>query len=324
MKKALKITAISFAGIVALLVIFCGFVAVRGVPVYDKPVIPQISVEKTPGRIARGEVLAQVQCVGCHANENNELTGKELPEIPAVFGKLYSKNITQDKLKGIGNWTDGELIYFLRTGLRRDGTYAPVMPQFAHMGDEDILSLVAWLRSDRFPVQAKDQEPRTSELSILSKILTNTIMKPLPYPQQLIPMPDSADPIALGKYTADAVGDCFSCHSADLIDQDKVHPEKTKGYYGGGTTLTGKDGEQVISANLTFDEETGIARKYTREQFIKAVKLGVRPDGSILKQPMTPKVTLSDHEVGAIYEYLKTIPKIKNDVALKSAALSIK
>jgi mono/diheme cytochrome c family protein len=309
-KRILKITMMVVAGIIALVGIFCLYVAVVGVPVYDKPAVPEITVKSSPKRVNRGEVIAQLQCMGCHGNDKNQLTGKHLTDVPAIFGKLFSRNITQDPEKGIGKWTDGELIFFLRTGLRSDGTYAPVMPQYGHMADEDMQSLVSWLRS----VQANSEEPPVSELSFVSKVLTHTLLKPLPYPQHFIPLPDSADPVALGKYTADAVGDCFSCHSADLVDQDKITPENTKGYYGGGAELVGEGGKPIISANLTFDEETGIARKYSKEQFIRAVKLGVRPDGSILKKPMTPKTVLSDAEVGAIYEYLKTVPKIHNEV----------
>ncbi|MPR36840.1 c-type cytochrome [Salmonirosea aquatica] len=323
MKKVLKFFGIFLGSVVLLIGLFCAYVAITGVPTYDKPNIPEISVEITPARVARGEVIANIQCMECHANNKNQLTGKYLGEVPAIFGKLYSKNITQDKVKGIGNWTDGELIYFLRTGIRRDGSYAPVMPQYPNVSDEDLKSVVAWLRSDRFPVQAVPEEPQSSDLSIVSKLLTHTVMKPLPYPQHMIAPPDSTDPIALGKYTADAVGDCFSCHSGDLVDQNKVHTERTKGYYGGGIEMTGEGGKPVVTANLTFDEETGIARKYSKEQFIKAVKMGVRPDGSILRYPMTPKLALSDQEVGAIYEYLKTVPKIKNDIKQKSTELEI-
>lgn len=323
MKKVLKVLGIFLGGVVLLIGAFCAYVAATGVPTYEKPNLPDISVEVTPERVARGEVIAQIQCMECHANKDNQLTGKYLGEVPALFGKLYSKNITQDKEKGIGNWTDGELIYFLRTGVRRDGSYAPIMPQYPNVSDEDLQSVVAWLRSDRFPVQPVAEEPQASELSIVSKLLTHTMMKPLPYPQHFIAAPDSTNPVALGKYTADALGDCYSCHSGDLVDQDKVHTERTKGYYGGGIEMLGEGGKPVITANLTFDGETGIARKYNKEQFIKAVKHGVRPDGSILRYPMTPKLGLSDQEVGAIYEYLKTVPKIKNDIASKNAELEI-
>ncbi|GAB3178049.1 c-type cytochrome [Telluribacter humicola] len=323
MKRILKITGAVLGSLLLVLGLFCAYVAITGVPTYDQPNIPKISVELTPERVARGEVIAQIQCMECHADKNNRLTGKYMSEVPAVFGKLYSKNITQDKEKGIGNWTDGELVYFLRTGVRRDGTFAPVMPQFPNMADEDLKSVIAWLRSDRFPVQATSEEPQASELSFVSKLLSHTLMKPLPYPQTFVAMPDSADPIALGKYTADAIGDCYACHSGDMLDQDKVHPEQSKGYYGGGIEMVGENGEPIITANLTFDEETGIARKYTKEQFIKAVKMGVRPDGSILRQPMAPKIGLTDQEVGAIYEYLKTVPKVKNNIVQKSAEVQL-
>jgi mono/diheme cytochrome c family protein len=323
MKKVMKILGLVLGSVVLLLAGFCAYVAAVGVPIYDPPAIPKTTVAVTPARVVRGEVIAQIQCMSCHADKDKHLTGKYLAEVPALFGKLYSKNITQDIEKGIGNWTDGELIYFLRTGIRRDGSYAAIMPQYPNMADEDLQSVVAWLRSDRFPVQASKQEPQSSELSFVSKLLTHTLMKPLPYPQSFIPQPDSNDLVALGKYTADAIGDCYSCHSGDLVDQDKVHTTKTKGYYGGGIEMVGEGGQKVITANLTFDEETGIARKYTREQFIRAVKSGVRPDGSILKYPMEPKIVLSDREVGAIYDYLKTVPKIKNDIAKKNAELQL-
>ncbi len=323
MKKIMKIVGLVLGSIVLLLAGFSAYVAAVGVPTYDPPALPKITVESTPARVARGEVIAQIQCMGCHADNENRLTGRQMTDVPAVFGKIFTKNITQDKVAGIGNWTDGELMYFLRTGVRRDGSYAPIMPQYPNMADEDLKSVVAWLRSDRFPVQASAKEPQSSELSFISKLLTHTMMKPLPYSDKFIAFPDSSDQIAFGKYTADAIGDCFACHSADLVDQDKLHPERTKGYYGGGIEMVGEGGHPVVTSNLTLDEETGIAKKYNKEQFIRAVKSGVRPDGSILKQPMFPRPMLSDREVGAIYEYLKTVPKIRNDIAKKNADVQL-
>lgn len=323
MKKLVKITGMVLGSVVLLLVGFCAYVAVIGVPTYDPPAIPKISVAVTPARVARGEVIAHIQCMECHGDQNKRLTGRHMNDVPDMFGKIYSKNITQDKEKGIGNWTDGELIYFLRTGVRRDGSYAPVMPQYPNLADEDLMAVVAWLRSDRFPVQASKAEPPSSEFSLFSKALAHTVMKPLPYPQSFIAPPDTNNLVALGKYTADAFGDCFACHSGDMVKQDKVNTPKTEGYYGGGIEFVGEKGEKVISSNLTFDEETGIARKYTKEQFIRAVRTGVRPDGSILKYPMGPKLALSEREAGAIYEYLKTVPKIRNDIAKKKAELQI-
>ncbi|GAB4013367.1 hypothetical protein GCM10028808_32250 [Spirosoma migulaei] len=323
MKKIVKLVGIVLGCVVLLALVFCAYVAVVGVASYDPPVTPKLTVERTPARVARGEAIAQVQCMSCHANDENRLTGKYLGEIPAAFGKIYSKNITQDTEKGIGNWTDGELMYFLRTSVKPDGTFSGIMPRYSLMAEEDLKSVVAWLRSDRFPVQPTKQEAPEAEYSFLSKLLSHTIIKAGDYPQQPIPMPDSTDQVALGRYIADGVADCYSCHSSDFLDQDKLHPERSKGYYGGGNKLNGEGGKPIFTANLTFDEETGIGKKYTKEQFIRAVKLGVRPDGSTLRLPMEPRPSLSDYEVGAIYEYLKTIPKLKNDIAGKNAELQL-
>jgi mono/diheme cytochrome c family protein len=323
MKKVLKGFGLVLCGLVLLIAGFVVYVALTGVPTYDPPAIPEISVEVTPARVARGEVIANIQCMECHGNREGRLTGKHMTDVPEMFGQIYTKNITQDKEKGIGNWTDGELIYFLRTGVRKDGSYAPVMPQYPNLADEDLKSVVAWLRSDRFPVQASKVEPQSTELSLFSKLLTHTVMKPEAYPQSLIARPDTNNLIALGKYTADGFGDCFACHSGDMIKQDKIDPPKSEGYYGGGIELKDEQGKPIVTPNLTFDEETGIARRYTKEQFIRAVRLGVRPDGSILRYPMSPKLALSEREVGAIYEYLKTVPKIKNDIARKTAELQL-
>lgn len=323
MKKAAKILGFVLGSVVLLIAGFAGYVAVTGVPTYDPPAVPKITVDVTPERVARGEVIANIQCMECHGNKEGRLTGKQMTDVPEMFGKIFTKNITQDKEKGIGNWTDGELLYFLRTGVRKDGSYAPVMPQYPNLADEDLLSVVAWLKSDRFPVQASKEEPQSSELSLFSKLLTHTVMKPESYPQSIIVRPDTNNLVALGKYTADAFGDCFACHSGDMIKQDKINPPKSEGYYGGGIELKDEHGNTILTPNLTFDEETGIARKYTKEQFIRTVRLGVRPDGSVLRYPMSPKLALSEQEVGAIYEYLKTVPKIKNDIAKKAEEIRL-
>jgi cytochrome c2 len=319
MKKILKLTGLVLGGLVLVLLIFCAYVAIIGIPTYDPPVTPNIRVERTKTRIDRGEAIAQMQCMSCHAGKDNRLTGKHLPEIPAIFGEIYSKNITQDTEKGIGRWSDGDILYFLRTGIRPDGSFAGVMPQYRLIADEDLKSVIAWLRSDRFPVQPTKEEAPPINYSFFSKLLVHTIMKPGNYPDQIILLPDTTNQVAYGRYMADAVGDCYSCHSSDFLDQDKQHPERSKGYYGGGSQMNGEAGQPIYTANLTFDEETGIGKKYTKAQFVQAVKQGVRPDGSILRLPMEPHPTLTDYEAGAIYEYLKTIPRLKNNVAQKNA-----
>ncbi len=316
-KKVFKRVGQGLLVILLLVGAFCVYVAVTPVRSYSPPVVPDLKVELTEARINRGEVIAHLQCISCHADNNNRVTGKHLAEIPGMFGKIYSRNITQDPESGIGKWTDGQLMYFLRTGIRPDGTRT-IMGGYNLMADEDVKSVIAWLRSDRYSVQPRKEEAPPAEYSFVSKMLFWTLLKPNKYPEQPILLPDSTNEIALGKYVATAVGDCFGCHSANYLDLDSDHPERTTGYFGGGSEFKDRDGNPIHSANLTFDDETGIGKKYTKEQFIKAVKMGVRPDGSILSYPMEPRLSLSDKEAGAVYEYLKTLPAIKNNIAQKN------
>ncbi len=317
MKKIFKITASAVGVIIVLIAGLVAFFAFRGVPSYEVEIpekIKTIKVEVTPERVARGEKIALVVCNGCHIDNNSRLTGKNIVDLPAAFGKAYSLNITQDKEDGIGKWTDGELINFLKTGIKPNGKFSPIMPKFPRMADEDIQSVVAYLHSDRYPVQATKGKQPAQEPSLLLKILSNTVMKPIPVVTEPIHVPDSTDLVAFGKYVANDMIACYACHSKDFAKQDPLNPELSLGFYGGGNPMPDLNGKIVPSSNLTFDNETGIAGKYNEAQFIDAVKFCKKPDGSILRYPMGPHVTLTDYEVKAIYAYLKTIPKIKNKV----------
>ncbi len=315
MKKALRIIGWA-AGVVVLAIGgLVAYVSLTGLPRFEPPVTPGIVIKATPARLQRGAALAQLQCMPCHANRDNRLTGKHMAEVPGLFGKVYSQNITQDPEKGIGKWTDGQLLHLLRTGIRPDGSMVGIMLTYPLMADEDLHSLIAWLRSDAYPVQATKEEAPGAEFSLAYKLLSHTILRPVNVPQRVITVPDSTDEVAFGRYTANVVGDCYSCHSASLLTVDKLQPERSKGFYGGGFEVLDDQGKPIRTANITFDEETGIGRKYTKEQFIRALKGGVRPDGSLLRYPMEPRPALTDREAGAIYEYLKTVPKLHNDIA---------
>ncbi len=315
MKTIIKKTFIGILSLIAIICIALLFINFRGVPTYEVSIpdnIKNIKVETTPERVARGEKIALVLCNGCHANNENKLTGKPILDLHSEFGKAYSLNITQDKEEGIGNWTDGEIIYFLKTGIKRNGKFSPIMPKLPRMADEDVKSVIAYLHSDRFPVQATKGKQPDQAPSLLLKVLTNIVMKPLEPIKEAIYVPDSTNVLKFGEYIANDMIACYACHSKDFSDQDPLHPENSLGFYGGGNQMPNLEGIVVPTANITFDDETGIGKTYSEAQFVAAVKLGMKPDGTMLKYPMQPHTTLTDYEVKSIYAYLKTIPKIKN------------
>lgn len=312
MKKIVKFFLLFLLAIVVLVALGAGYINFRGILTYDVKKI-DYSVEVTPERVQRGKRWALMLCVFCHMGSDGKLTGKKMMDIPLEFGEIYSQNITRDEEFGIGKWTDGEILYVLRTGILPDGRYIPpYMPKLAHMSDEDIASIIAFLKSDD-PLVAPAAVPDIpAKPSFLVKFLSYVAFKPLPFPEEPVPGSDTANVVEWGKYLAHNL-DCYQCHSADFKTNNALEPEKSKGYFGGGNPVLDMEGKPVPSANLTPDKETGIGN-WTEEQFVNAVKYGRVEGQPPLRYPMTPYVQLTDNEIKAIFAYLKTIPPIKNKI----------
>ncbi len=118
MKKLLKIL-----GVLVILIVIFGigftFYVKSAFPKVDAP--PQLKVDITPERVARGKYLANhvMVCIDCHSTRDwSKFSG---PIVPGTEGKggdmfdesmgfpgtFYARNITP---YGIGNWTDGEVV----------------------------------------------------------------------------------------------------------------------------------------------------------------------------------------------------------------------
>ena len=314
MKKVFRYLLIFIVIIVVLVGCFAAYVAIRGIPSYTAEKI-ELKVTSTPEKLAQGQKLASMLCKSCHFNDGTgKFTGRKLDEV-TQFGEIYSKNITKDAAHGIGKWTDGELAVLLRTGVKPDGTYLPpYMPKLIHISNNELESVIAFLRSDHQWVQPDNtRQPETSP-SFLTKFLTTIgAMKPFPYPKEVIPGPDTTNAVKWGEYIALNQLECFTCHSKDFADNDYFTPSKSPGFFGGGNEMYGLDGKKMKSLNITMDE-TGIGG-WSEDDFIKAVKYGLKPGNQpALRYPMQPYTALSDSEVKAIFSYLKTVPTINNKV----------
>lgn len=312
MKKLLKYLGIGL-GVIILIALVAGFtINLRGIPSYEVN-IPQYQLKSSPESIARGKKLTLTLCAGCHRDPSTgQLTGTQMKDAPAEFGTIYSQNITQDKEYGIGDWTPAELMYLLRTGIKKDGQYAPpYMAKLPLMADDDINAIISFLKSDDPMVAAVNKADKPSEVGFLTKLLCNVAWKPFPLPESRIELPDTTDQVALGKYLAHNL-DCFSCHSADFKTNDFLDPTKSAGYFGGGNPTLNYEGEIIPTANLT-PHASGIGN-WTEEQFILAVKSGIKTGEPKLRYPMAPYALLTDYEVSSIFAYLKTIPPIDNKV----------
>ena len=314
MKKALKYIGILIGIIILFIIAFVVYINVMGVPNYSPPDPITFNVVPDSSKVALGYKLTLANCTHCHSPlQGNQLIGRQLLDMGPDFGIIYSSNITQHPTAGIGNWSDGELAYFLRTGIRKDGSFSPpYMPKFPLMADTDLEAIIAYLRSDHPTVQANDHETPPSKPSFLVKALTNTVIKPYPYPEKPIAKPDIKDQVAYGKYLATGQLGCYHCHSADFTKVNSLEPEKSLGFFGGGNKIYDHYGDLHLSSNITM-HETGIA-DYTADQFVKAVRQGIKADGQHVNLGMPIFPTLQEDEVLAIFEYLKTVPSIDNAV----------
>jgi mono/diheme cytochrome c family protein len=109
--------------------------------------------------------------------------------------------------------------------------------------------------------------------------------------------------IERGRYLVTA-SDCAGCHTRP----DGGAP------FAGGRPIETPFGN-VIASNITPDKQTGIGT-WTVDDFDKAVRQGVRPDGSRLypAMPYTAYTKMTREDVDAMYDYLSTIAPVHNEV----------
>ncbi|MDJ0366496.1 cytochrome c [Hymenobacter sp. H14-R3] len=316
MNKFLRVGAYGLGGLLLLGAGLAASIELRGIPHYAPPA-GQAVVVATPARVALGQQLAVSICADCHLNRSTgTLSGQPMPGLPAEFGKIYAANITQDPVHGIGRWTDGQLVGLLRTGVGPDGRYRVVMPSFVQMSDEDVSSLVAFLRSNDSWVKPTPVATPAQEPSFLLKALTNSVMQPTPLPTGPVVAPPASDAVAYGRYLVVGRYKCYDCHSRDLKTNDALHPEHSAGYLGGGTVMLDRGRRPVTTRNLTMDENTGLG-DWTEAQFDHATRSGISPHGP-LREPMPKFTRMSEAEAAAIWAYLQTVPKVENLVATQA------
>jgi hypothetical protein len=298
----------------------CWF-AMRG----PKSVAPStIQVERTAERVERGRYLYHTlaDCEGCHSErewgkfgapviEGRNGAGMVFPKEMGLPGTIAPPNISQDPERGLGKWTDGEIIRAVREGVSRDGrALFPMMPyqSYAKMSDEDVYSLVAYLRT--MPAVKSDVPPTKVDFPV------NVLMKSAPAPVVgKVAQPSRQDTLAYGKYLVTMAG-CETCHTK----MEKGAPIAGM-EFAGGEVFRGF-GLEVLSANITPDVETGIGA-WTEQRFVEKFRNYANLNHSNLPQAVQANFTvmpwlgfrnLPEEELRAIFAYLKTTKPVRNKV----------
>lgn len=313
MKKVLKIAGLMVGFIALVLAGLATWISTTALPAYEVTPI-KVGISQDSHVLAQGQKIVENLCAYCHRAEDGTLSGKRFSPEDSEFGVLYSGNLTHHPELGIGKYSDEELAFLIRTGIKRDGGYIPMMGM-ALLSDEDLAATVSYLRSDQPSLESREIALNSgNKYSFLAKALLKFgLIKPVPYAGDPIFAPSKSDKPAYGKYLATALYDCYGCHSASFETRDALNPENSPGYFAGGQLIEFYGQTPVTAANLTPHPENGLGR-WTFEQFKLAVKSGVRPGGEVLSTAMPRIPLLGDEEVEAIWSYLLTIPASQNKV----------
>ncbi len=317
MRKVLKILGGIVGAVVLTAVVFLTYFNFK---YPDVDPAPTITVERTPERLARGKYLAHhvTVCIDCHSTRDwtkfsgpivAGTEGKGGQEFAEAVGMLVSSNITP---AAIGEYTDGELLRAFTVGVKRDGSAMfPLMPypMYNRLTQEDAYAIVAYIKS----LTPIENAVKASSLNFPLNFIVNTIP-----PKSFNPSsePHKNDPVEYGKYLT-TIAACEGCHT----------PRDDRGQDIAGMMLAGGNpfllpAGTVRALNITPDQETGIGL-WTRDDFLarfrsylapETMQATLTPADFNTPMPWTMYAGMTDEDLGAIYQYLRTIPAVRNRV----------
>jgi hypothetical protein len=315
MPKIVKIAVYVLVGLIVALSIaitltigWWPFIGPRARPLTNR------TFERTPERLARGQYLVEnLGCFDCHGE--HDWTKHDAPLIEGTRGAGYADfpltglpgrvvppNITPDRETGAGNWTDDMLARAIREGVGYDGrALFPFMPypDFRNMSDEDLASVIVYLRS--IPPIRKAL-PKT-EIIFPVKYLMSSMPQPITEP---VPQPDLSTPVKRGEYLV-SIAACTDCHTPQAKGQPIRGLE-----FAGGFVLEGPWG-RVASANITPDP-SGISY-YDEALFLEMIRTGYVKARKINQvMSWSDYRNLTDEDLKAIFAYIRTLKPVKHRV----------
>jgi mono/diheme cytochrome c family protein len=105
---------------------------------------------------------------------------------------------------------------------------------------------------------------------------------------------------ARGQHVVTAVAGCTDCHGADLA--------------GGRSFTVGTAGALVVASNLTAGPG-GVGGSYSDADYVRAIRLGVRPDGTRLAvMPSWEYAVMTDADVNGVVAYLRSLPPVDRTI----------
>ncbi|GAB3272517.1 hypothetical protein GCM10027347_44210 [Larkinella harenae] len=286
--------------------------------------IHTVQLATSQAQLERGRYLANhvAVCMDCHSKRDyNRLAGPVLSGTfgggGAEFGKnyglpgtYYAPNITPFALK---DWTDTELLLAITAGVSKTGKpLFPLMPyaNYGQMAEQDATAILAYLRT----LEPVENTVPVSKATAPIKLA----LKMMPHKARLQPMPAEKEDVSYGKYLVTMAG-CADCHT-----KRSMGGLTKKAAFAGGTEIKLSAGT-LRTANITPDAETGIG-SWTKNDFIRRFKTydpatfdaPQTGDGFNTVMPWSMYAGMSEQDLGAIYDYLKTVKPVRRKVEVFS------
>ena len=285
------------AGLLTLILAVLVFFGGKGIAtVYfpDAPPPLRLVAEGTPEQIARGDYLVNLSCIGCHSavgadgnpTEEHPLNGGWNIAVAEGFGfvgDMVAENLTPGgKLAG---YTDAEIFRTIRHRVNKEGdllAFMSLLP-YAQLSDDDILSIVAYLRTLP-PVE--QPTPTGDKLSFVGAVMFGAGLFGTPEKGEAsVVAPPQAVSAEYGKYVA-TFAECRGCHGSDAT------------------------GTPASAMGAAIPDPRPLVGTLSVEQFFEMMRSGVKPDGVAFPETMPWQIAsrLTDDDLGALYAYLTTAP----------------
>ena len=295
MKRVVRIVAIvlgSFLGIVLLAGVVLYLMGnARLNKVYDFPA-SNLTLPQDAASIEYGKHRVDTLCQGCHGED---LSGIDNWFNAGPLGAIDSANLTAGE-GGVGSeFTTEDYVRAIRHGIGPDGKpiFMPAVVSTAHLSDEDLGAIIAYLKT----IPPVDHEMDGKQFTPLAKImLAAGLLDKLPVEtvshEVRVTAPERGATVEYGEYLVNT-NDCRVCHGPDLNGGPFPDPTITK-----------------ISPNLTPGGEPG---DWSEEDFIITIRTGVTPSGHQLDSEFMPwqdYATFYDEELKAVWLYLQSLPDL--------------
>jgi mono/diheme cytochrome c family protein len=268
--------------------------------------VPASALPQRAANLENGKTMFFIGgCASCHAtpgqDDKTRLGGGVGLKSP--FGTFYAPNISPDRERGIGTWSEADFVTAMIKGTAPNGQHlfpAFPYPSYQHMKWDDVRDLFAYLKT----LPAVTDESKPHDVPFPFNIRRSLGVWKFLFLDGKTFTPDPAKDAVWnrGAYLVNGPGHCAECHSP----RNFLGGIKDSQRFAGGPE-PGGDG---FVPNIT---QKGLSMSY--DDLLKMLTTGETPDGDTVGGEMGKVVAntgkLGDADRAAIATYIKSLPPVE-------------